>query len=37
MRSDISVFDIMSTKPLAEVSAQIAAKSELVKVKATED
>jgi hypothetical protein len=37
MKSDISVFNIMSTMPLAEVSAQIAAKSELVKIQASED
>jgi hypothetical protein len=37
MKSELSVFDIMSTKPLAELAAQIAAKSELVKITASED
>ncbi|KAI3391679.1 hypothetical protein diail_6958, partial [Diaporthe ilicicola] len=34
MRSDISVFDILSAMPLADVAAKIAAKSQLVKVTA---
>lgn len=37
MKSDISVFDILSAMPLADVAAQIAAKSKLVKVTAVED
>ncbi|KXX75271.1 Lovastatin diketide synthase LovF [Madurella mycetomatis] len=37
MRSDISVFDILSAMPLADVAAKIAAKSQLVKVTAGED
>ncbi|KAI4255610.1 MAG: hypothetical protein LQ352_002498 [Teloschistes flavicans] len=37
MRSDISVFDILSAMPLADVAAKIAAKSQLVKVSAGED
>ncbi|KAI1261177.1 PKSN polyketide synthase for alternapyrone biosynthesis [Xylariaceae sp. FL1019] len=37
MRSDISVFDILSAMPLADVAAKIAAKSELVKVPTSED
>lgn len=36
MRSDISVFDILSAMPLADVAAKIAAKSQLVKVTASE-
>ncbi|KAI1422351.1 PKSN polyketide synthase for alternapyrone biosynthesis [Xylaria sp. FL1777] len=37
MRSDISVFDILSAMPLADVAAKIAAKSQLVKVAAGEE
>ncbi|KAJ5135407.1 Lovastatin diketide synthase LovF [Penicillium bovifimosum] len=37
MRSDISVFDILSAMPLADVAMKIAAKSQLVKVTAGED
>ncbi|KAJ6788507.1 hypothetical protein PWT90_01621 [Aphanocladium album] len=37
MKSDISVFDILSAMPLAEVAAKIAAKSQLVKVTSGED
>lgn len=37
MRSDISVFDILSAMPLADVAAKIAAKSQLVKVTASEE
>lgn len=37
MRSDISVFDILSAMPLSDVAAKIAAKSQLVKVAADED
>ncbi|KAH8690349.1 lovastatin nonaketide synthase [Phaeosphaeriaceae sp. PMI808] len=37
MRSDISVFDILSAMPLADVAAKIAAKSQLVNVTAGED
>ncbi|CAO1603176.1 hypothetical protein XANCAGTX0491_006768 [Xanthoria calcicola] len=37
MRSDISVFDILSAMPLADVAAKIAAKSQLVKVTAGEE
>lgn len=33
MRSEISVFDILSAMPLADVAAKIAIKSLLVKVK----
>jgi hypothetical protein len=36
MRSDISVFDILSALPLADLAAKIAAKSQLVKVTAGE-
>jgi hypothetical protein len=32
MRSDISVFDILSAMPLADVAAKIAGKSSLVSV-----
>ncbi len=37
MRSDISVFDILSATPLADVAAKIAAKSQLVEVTGDED
>jgi hypothetical protein len=37
MRSDISVFDILSAMPLSDLAAKIAAKSQLVKVAADED
>ncbi|KAJ3499201.1 hypothetical protein NLG97_g515 [Lecanicillium saksenae] len=37
MKSDISVFDILSAMPLAEVAAKIASKSQLVKVTNGED
>ncbi|KAH6869417.1 lovastatin nonaketide synthase [Thelonectria olida] len=37
MRSEISVFDILSAMPLADVAAKIAAKSQLVNVTAGED
>ncbi|KAJ5300725.1 uncharacterized protein N7443_005727 [Penicillium atrosanguineum] len=37
MKSDISVFDILSAMPLADVAAKIAAKSQLVKVAASEE
>lgn len=37
MRSDISVFDILSAMPLADVAAKIASKSQLVKVTESED
>jgi len=37
MRSEISVFDILSAMPLADVAAKIAAKSSLVSVGAGED
>ncbi|QKX61998.1 uncharacterized protein TRUGW13939_09154 [Talaromyces rugulosus] len=37
MRSDISVFDVLSAMPLADVAAKIASKSQLVKVTASED
>ncbi|KAI8934469.1 hypothetical protein NX059_009197 [Plenodomus lindquistii] len=37
MRSDISVFDILSAIPLADVATKIAAKSELVKATLSED
>lgn len=37
MRSDISVFDILSAMPLSDVAAKIAAKSQLVKVAVDED
>lgn len=37
MKSDISVFDILSAMPLADVAAKIAAKSKLVKATTTED
>ncbi|KAL9578153.1 MAG: hypothetical protein Q9212_005901 [Teloschistes hypoglaucus] len=37
MRSDVSVFDILSAMPLADVAAKIAAKSQLVKVSAGDD
>jgi hypothetical protein len=32
MKSDISVFDILSAMPLADVAGKIAANSQLVKV-----
>ncbi|EAT79697.2 hypothetical protein SNOG_12897 [Parastagonospora nodorum SN15] len=37
MRSDISVFDILSAMPLADVSAKISARSQLVKVTDSEE
>ena len=37
MRSDISVFDILSAIPLAEVASKIAAKSQLVNATAGEE
>lgn len=37
MKSDISVFEILSAMPLADVAAKIAAKSQLVKVSVEED
>ncbi|KAE8376660.1 hypothetical protein BDV26DRAFT_305432 [Aspergillus bertholletiae] len=37
MKSDISVFDILSAMPLADVAAKIATKSQLVKVAASEE
>jgi hypothetical protein len=37
MRSDISVFDILSAMPLAEVASKIATKSQLFKAIASED
>ncbi|KAF7559478.1 hypothetical protein G7046_g4674 [Stylonectria norvegica] len=37
LRSDISVFDIFSAMPLADVAARIASKSQLVKVTASEE
>jgi len=37
MHSDISVFDILSAMPLADLSAKISAKSQLVKVTDSED
>ncbi|KAF3386431.1 Compactin diketide synthase mokB [Penicillium rolfsii] len=37
MKSDISVFDILSAMPLADLAAKIASKSQLVKVAARED
>nr|UUW39085.1 putative polyketide synthase [Epichloe sp. LpTG-3]UUW39103.1 putative polyketide synthase [Epichloe sp. LpTG-3] len=37
MRSEISVFDILSAMPLADVAAKIAAKSQLVNVNSCED
>jgi hypothetical protein len=37
MRSDISVFDILSAMPLADVAAKIAGKSQLIKVISDDD
>lgn len=37
MRSEVSVFDILSAMPLADVAAKIAVKSQLVKVKNSEE
>ncbi|KAJ5215071.1 Type I Polyketide synthases (Type I PKS) [Penicillium chermesinum] len=37
MKSDISVFDILSAMPLADVAGKIAAHSQLVKVSASEE
>ncbi|OQE20988.1 hypothetical protein PENFLA_c015G08410 [Penicillium flavigenum] len=37
MKSDISVFDILSAMPLADLAANIASKSQLVKVAAGDD
>jgi hypothetical protein len=37
MKSDISVFDILSAMPLADVAGKIAANSQLVKVSAGEE
>jgi hypothetical protein len=37
MRNEISVFEILSAMPLAEVAAKIAARSSLVRVSAGED
>lgn len=37
MKSDISVFDILSAMPLGEVAAKIAAKSQLVKLSIGEE
>ncbi|KAJ8119863.1 hypothetical protein ONZ43_g3283 [Nemania bipapillata] len=37
MHSDISVFDILSAMPLADVAAKIALKSKLVKVTAASE
>ncbi|KAL2069229.1 hypothetical protein VTL71DRAFT_15567 [Oculimacula yallundae] len=37
LRSEISVFDILSAMPLADVAAKIAANSQLIKVKCNEE
>jgi len=37
MRSEISVFDILSAMPLADVAAKIAMKSQLVNVTTGDD
>ncbi|PKX97840.1 type I polyketide synthase [Aspergillus novofumigatus IBT 16806] len=37
MKSDISVFDILSAMPLADVAGKIAAHSQLVKISASEE
>lgn len=37
MQSDISVFDILSAMPLADVSTKIASKSQLVNIMASKD